>query len=179
MARPELVREASRAFGSSTIVVSIEAIQRSDGGFEAYTDFGRECTGVDAFEWACKAVDLGAGELMVTSIDREGTGKGFELELVRSIAEAVPVPVIACGGAGSIQHVQGVLEQGMADAVCLASILHYHYVTEHRDESGDYSSEGNTEFILSGRGFANIQGVALPEIKSRLAQQGIDCRWVP
>ncbi|MGD8386341.1 MAG: imidazole glycerol phosphate synthase cyclase subunit [Desulfobacteraceae bacterium] len=179
MARPELVREASRAFGSSTIVVSIEAIQRSDGGFEAYTDFGRECTGVDALEWACKAVDLGAGELMVTSIDREGTGKGFELDLIKSIAEAVPVPVIACGGAGSIQHVQDVLAQGMADAVCLASMLHYHYVAEHRDESEDYSSEGNTEFILSGKGFANVQGAALPEIKSRLAQQGTDCRWAP
>lgn len=179
MARPELVREASRTFGSSTIVVSIEAIRRPDGRFEAYTDFGRECTGVDVLEWACQAVNLGAGELMVTSIDQEGTGKGFELELIRSIAEAVPVPVIACGGAGSIQQVQDVLEKGMADAVCLASMLHYHYVAEHRDETGDYSSEGNTEFISSGRGPVHIQGTPLPEIKSRLAQQGTDCRWTP
>ena len=97
--RPELIREAAHQFGSSTIVVSIEAIKNRDGSYEAYTDNGRESTGVDALEWALRAVELGAGELLVTSIDREGMGNGFDLELTRTIAESVPVPVIACGGA--------------------------------------------------------------------------------
>ncbi len=98
---PQLIREASLAFGSSTIVVSIEAMRRPDGSYEAYVDFGREKTGVDAFQWALRATELGAGELVVTSIDREGTGKGFDVELTRKVAEAVPIPVIASGGAGS------------------------------------------------------------------------------
>jgi len=176
LARPGLVREASRAFGSSTVVVSIEAIRKPDGEYEAYTDYGRECTGVNAMDWARKAVDLGAGELMVTSIDREGTGKGFDLELIRSIAEAVPIPVIACGGAGSIQHVQDVLEQGSADAVCLASILHYRVIAKKRELTDDYAGEGNTEFMESGRGFSNIKAAGMDEIKRHLAQNGIDCR---
>ena len=179
LARPELIREAARSFGSSTIVISIEAIRRADGRFEAYTDFGRECTGMDAFEWALRAVDLGAGELMVTSIDREGTGKGFDLDLVRPIAEAVPVPVIACGGAGSVGHIQDVVERGLADAVCLASMLHYDYVATHPTHSGDYAGEGNTDFISSGRGFSPVQGTTIPEIKKHLVQQGADCRCTP
>lgn len=176
LARPELIHEASRAFGSSTILVSIEAIRRSDGGFEAYTDFGRECTGVDALEWACRAVELGAGELMVTSIDREGTGKGFETELVRAVAEAVPVPVIAAGGAGRVEHVQEVLERGLADAVSLASILHYHRVAHQPAEDAADYAEGNTEFMSSGKGCSNVQGTTIPKVKESLAARGIECR---
>src|SRR5262249_22809660 len=96
--RPELIREASNIFGSSTIVISIEAMRKPDGKYEAYVEYGRQSTGVNAVEWAQRAVELGAGELLVTSIDREGTGKGFDLDLTRQIAEAVPVPVIASGG---------------------------------------------------------------------------------
>ncbi len=96
--REELIRDASRTFGSSTIVVSIEAIKHSNGRYEAYADYGREKTGMDAYEWALRAVELGAGELMVTSINQEGTGEGFDLELTEKIADAVPVPVIGGGG---------------------------------------------------------------------------------
>ncbi|MAF20252.1 MAG: imidazole glycerol phosphate synthase subunit HisF, partial [Parcubacteria group bacterium] len=106
--RPELIKEASRKFGSSTIVISIEAIKKSDGYYEAYTDNGREKTGVDVFEWALRVVDLGAGEIMLTSIDQEGTGKGFDLELTKKVSESVPIPVIACGGAGKISHINDV-----------------------------------------------------------------------
>ncbi|MCL0101979.1 HisA/HisF-related TIM barrel protein, partial [Dehalococcoidia bacterium] len=83
--------------------VSIDAIKRSDGTYEAYTDYGREGTGLDAHDWALRAAELGAGELMVTAIDREGTGKGFDLELTRSIAGSTSIPVIACGGGGNSQ----------------------------------------------------------------------------
>ena len=166
--RPELIREASRSFGSSTIVVSIEAIRGPNGSYEAYVDYGRQSTGVDAFEWALRAVELGAGELMVTSINKEGTGQGFDLELIRRIAEAVPIPVIAAGGAGRIDDVYDVIEEGRADAVCLASILHYAFVEKFRATDEDYSQEGNIEFLRRGGGFSKIQGATIPEIKALL-----------
>lgn len=122
--RPELIREASRQFGSQCIVLSIEAKRQPDGHWEAYTDNGRERTGLDAIEWAKRAIDLGAGELLLTSIDREGTKKGFELPLIAGLGPIVGVPVIASGGAGSIDHVAAALGAG-ADAVAVAGLLHY------------------------------------------------------
>lgn len=174
--RPELIREAARTFGSSTIIVSIEAILRPDGTYEAYTDYGRERSGMDAFEWAQRAVELGAGELMVTSINREGTGSGFDVELTRRIADEVSVPVIACGGAGSAQDVFDVIAGGHADAVSLASILHYHYFRAAQYGDGDFSDEGNTRFMKSGRAFSKITPLPLPELKMRLREQGAGCR---
>ena len=173
--RPELVSEAAHRYGSSTIVVAIEAIKMPSGRYEAYTDNGRESTGVDAFEWAVRAVELGAGELLVTSIDREGTGKGFDLELIRTIARAVPVPVIACGGAGQASHVYDVVDQGNADGVCLASVLHYNFIENHYTEE-DYSQEGNTEYLKSRRGLSRIELAEMPEIKEHLINRGIPCR---
>ena len=173
--RPELVREAAECFGSSTIVISIEAIGKPDGRYEAYTDNGREMTGVDAYEWAVRAAELGAGEIMVTSIDREGTGKGFDLDLTRRIAEAVSIPVIACGGAGTIDHVRDVIVNGHADAVCLASILHYSAAGRFGGTDA-VAGEGNTEYLKNPRGFSKIQDASLPEIKDRLLRQDISCR---
>lgn len=173
--RPELVREASRRFGSSTIVVSIEAIQRPDGSYEAYTDNGRERTGAEAFEWAVRAAELGAGEILVTSIDREGTGKGFDLELTRRIAESVSIPVIACGGAGTLSHVHDVIIRGKADAVCVASLLHYNFVRQGGAPDAA-SPEGNVEYLKTRRCFSKIQDAALPEIKKFLARQSVSCR---
>ena len=176
LARPEIVREASRAFGSSTIVVSVEAIRKADGNYEAYVDYGRQKSGVDAIQWALRAVELGAGELMVTSIDREGTGKGFDIDLIRRISETVPVPVVAGGGAGTIQDICGVIDQGRADAVALASILHYNYIKSENSANADYSLEGNTEFLRRGTGNSKIQDVSLLDIKTYLGERGIDCR---
>lgn len=176
IAQPELIREASRAFGSSTIVVSIEAIRLPNGNYEAYVDYGRQRTNVNVFEWALRAVELGAGELMVTCINREGTGKGFDLELTRRVAEAVPVPVIAGGGAGKVEDVFDVIAQGKADAVALASILHYSYIRHYRASDADYTAEGNTEFLRRGATFSKIKDATLSEIKAHLIQQGIDCR---
>lgn len=122
---PPFIREAARAFGSQCVVVGIEAIRQPGGSWEAFTDNGRERTGLDAFDWALRAADLGAGELLVTSVDREGTKKGFDLELTRRIADAVTIPVIASGGAGSVDHVAEVIREGHADAVAVASLLHY------------------------------------------------------
>lgn len=178
VARPELVRDASRAFGSSTILVSIEAIRRPDGSYEAYTDYGRQRSGRDAFEWALQAVELGAGELMVTSIDREGTGAGYDLALTRKIAEAVPVPVIASGGAGCVAHICEVAREGWADAVSLASVLHYNFIRRREYADADFADEGNTEFLKRGATFSKIQDASLFDIKRAMAQAGLDCRMV-
>ncbi len=176
IARPELIREASRSFGSSTIVVSIEAIRRQEGWYEACVDYGRETTGVNAFEWAKRAEDLGAGELMVTSIDRDGTGKGYDLALVRAIADAVTIPVIAGGGAGSVTHITEVIEQGHADAVGVAALLHYDCFARLRHIEADFTSEGNTEFLrLRNAGHAQ-PGASLAIIKTALRDHGLECR---
>ena len=173
---PQLVAEASRRFGSSTILVSIEAIRKPDGSYEAYTDNGREKTGVDALAWAKRLVELGAGEIMVTSIDREGTGHGFDLELTLKVSEAVNIPVIACGGAGKIEHIYDAVHAGKADAVSIASILHYNYI-KHCELEGDFSAEGNIEYLKKGsRGFSRIEDADLADIKEYLLKKGIMCR---
>jgi cyclase len=124
VARPELIREIAGRFGSQCMVLSIEAKQ--DGPrWEAYTDNGREHTGLDAVEWASRGAELGAGEILLTSVDREGTRSGFDLELVHAVATAVDIPVIASGGMGTIEHVVDVVERGAADAVAIADALHY------------------------------------------------------
>jgi cyclase len=175
--RPEIIREASKMFGSSTIVVSIEAIKKPDGSYEAYTDNGRQETGVNPFEWAAHMAEIGAGEIMLTSINREGTGEGYDLELTRKIAESVPIPVIACGGAGTLNNVYDVINLGKADAVSMASILHYNFVKESGAD-GDFSSEGNIEYLKSRREFSKIQTTTIPEIKAHLIKNGIQCRFL-
>ncbi|MCS7166163.1 MAG: imidazole glycerol phosphate synthase cyclase subunit [Gemmatales bacterium] len=175
--RPELIREAAKAFGSSTIVVSIEAIRQKDGSYKCYTDCGRQETGLDALEWAIRAAELGAGEILITSVDREGTGRGFDIELTRIIAEAVSVPVIACGGAGCVEHVYEVITQGKAQAVCIASLLHYNYVKKFPPNPEDFQEEGNLEFIKKRMQWNRIQDTDLEELKKYLVSRGVDCRW--
>jgi len=175
---PELITQAANRFGSSTILVSIEAIKKSDGSYEAYTDNGREKTGVNVFEWAIRVEELGAGEIMITSIDKEGTGQGFDLELVRKIAESVRIPVIASGGAGSMEHVKNVITEGRADAVSIASILHYAYIKSHIEDQKNFSGEGNTEFLKNNGISSKIQDTSIPEIKKYLTDYGIKCRYL-
>lgn len=173
---PDLISEASRIFGSSTIVIAIEAIKKSDGSYEAYTDNGREKTGIDVFEWAIRVAELGAGEIMLTSIDREGTGNGFNLELTAKISESVPTPVIAHGGPGKVSDICDIITKGKADAVSIASMLHYNFIKHHKFDD-DFSSEGNIEFLKSKKGFLKIQDITLPEIKKYLTQRNIECRY--
>lgn len=173
---PQLIREASRAFGSSTIIVSLEASLQPDGTYEAYTDYGRERSRVDVFDWARRAVDLGAGELMITSIDCEGTGRGFDIELTQKIVESVTVPVIACGGAGCVDHIHKVIVEGGAHAVSVASILHYSFVKQQSQFNCDFEAEGNTVFLRQRREFSKIQDCEISEIKQYLTSHGIGCR---
>lgn len=122
---PEFVREAAERFGSQCIVVAIDAKQVAEGRWEIFTHGGRKPTGIDAVEWAKKMADLGAGEILLTSMDRDGTKNGFDLALTRAVADAVPVPVIASGGVGNLQHLADGVLQGGADAVLAASIFHF------------------------------------------------------
>jgi len=126
---PEFVREAADKFGSQCIVVAIDAKKVSQAGevdrWEIFTHGGRKETGIDAIEWAKKMVDYGAGEILLTSMDRDGTREGFDLDLTRAISEAVTVPVIASGGVGNLQHLADGVTQGKADAVLAASIFHF------------------------------------------------------
>jgi len=124
LANPRLVREAAERFGSQCIVVAIDA-RREDGRFGVYTHGGRRPAGRDAVAWAHEAEQLGAGEILLTSMDRDGTGAGYDLELTRAISESVSVPVIASGGAGSLDHLYEGLAVGRADAVLAASIFHF------------------------------------------------------
>lgn len=173
---PELIKEAAKTFGSSTIVVSIEAMKQANGSFLAYTDNGREYTGVDVFEWAVRVAELGAGEILLTSIDQEGTGFGYNIELVKKVAEAVSIPVIACGGAGKLQHLNDIVMQGKADAVSLSSILHYDFIKNYKYDA-DYSLEGNIEYLKSSRSFSKIELSNLKQIKAFLSKEGIACRY--
>jgi cyclase len=134
--RPELVGEAARAFGSQCIVVAIDARREgpSDNGgrWGVYTHGGRRRAGRDAIEWARRVTELGAGEILLTSMDRDGTGEGYDLELTRAVSEAVSVPVIASGGAGTLEHLREGVTEGKADAVLVASLFHFgrHTVAE-------------------------------------------------
>ncbi|HEY8085713.1 MAG TPA: imidazole glycerol phosphate synthase subunit HisF [Methylophilaceae bacterium] len=121
---PQLVADASSRFGSQCIVVAIDA-KRVGDHWEVFTHGGRKTTGLDAVEWACKMVKLGAGELLLTSMDRDGTKTGFDLALTRTISDAVEVPIIASGGVGNLDHLVDGVVQGGADAVLAASIFHY------------------------------------------------------
>jgi cyclase len=122
---PQLVADASAKVGSQCIVVAIDAKQTSPGKWEVFTHGGRKNVGLDAIDWARRVAELGAGEILLTSMDRDGTKNGFDLELTRRVAEAVAIPVIASGGVGNLQHLADGVQQGKADAVLAASIFHY------------------------------------------------------
>jgi cyclase len=125
--RPELISELADVFGAQAVVLAIDARRRTDGadGYEVFVSGGRTPTGRDAVEWAREGVERGAGEILLTSMDRDGTEDGYELALTRAVADAVEVPVIASGGAGKLDHLVDAVEKGRADAVLCASIFHY------------------------------------------------------
>ena len=123
--RPELISEAADKFGSQCVVVAIDAKRREDGGWNIYKHGGRLDTGIDALTWAKKVEELGAGEILLTSMDCDGTKAGYDIELTRAVADAVSIPVIASGGAGTLEHFYDALTEGGADAALAASLFHY------------------------------------------------------
>jgi cyclase len=145
---PELVRRASDAFGSQAIVVAVDARRRPDrpGNWEVFTHGGRKPTDIDAVAWCARMAELGAGEILLTSMDRDGTRDGFDLELTRAVADRVPIPVIASGGVGNLEHLYQGVAQGGADAVLAASIFHF----------GEYT-------VGQARGYLRERGVPVRE----------------
>ena len=176
---PALIKEGAKTFGSQCIVISIQA-KRIDETYRVFTDNGREMSDRLVLDWVKEAVDLGAGEILLTSIDREGTGTGFDIELLEKIAGDVPVPVIACGGCGTRNHARDAVETGKADAICASSIFHYHYLGRNINE-GEFREEGNIEFIKRNRDGVEfmsnrIKPVGIAGMKSALSGYGIPCR---
>ncbi|ODT62563.1 MAG: imidazole glycerol phosphate synthase subunit HisF, partial [Nitrosomonadales bacterium SCN 54-20] len=142
---PQLVAEAAGRYGSQCIVVAIDA-KRAGQGWEVFTHGGRRPTGLDAIEWARKMQSLGAGEILLTSMDRDGTRDGFDLALTRAVSDAVDVPVIASGGVGNLQHLVEGIEEGHADAVLAASVFHYGEYTVR--QAKEYMSQHGIEVRL-------------------------------
>ncbi len=135
---PGFVKDAAKKFGSQCIVVAIDARSDGKGGWEVYTHGGREPTGIDAVEWAGKMENLGAGEILITSMDKDGTKDGYDLLLTKAVSRKVKIPVIASGGAGNIEHLFEGIKEGEADAVLVASIFHY----------GEYTIEETKEYLI-------------------------------
>lgn len=173
---PNIIKEAAKKFGSSTIAISIEAIMQPNGEYFIFTDNGREYTGIEALTWAKKVENLGAGEIILTSINNEGTGLGFDVNLIRTIAKNVSIPVVAHGGAGKLEHVLEAIKDGGADAVCLSSMLHYQYLIENNIHTKSFI-EGNLEFIKSGNSFSKVKPYEVKQIKGFLIKNNIECRY--
>ncbi len=136
---PGFVKDAAEKFGSQCIVVAIDARSNGEGGWEVYTHGGREPTGIDAVEWAGKMEGLGAGEILLTSMDKDGTKDGYDLLLTKAVSRKVKIPVIASGGAGNIEHLFDGIKEGEADAVLVASIFHY----------GEYTIEETKDYLIN------------------------------
>ena len=172
---PDFIKQAANKYGSSTIVVAIEAIKQPGGEYFAFIDNGREFTGIEVVKWAQQVAELGAGEIVITSVDKEGTGTGFDIELTKKVAQAVTIPVIAHGGAGSVHDFREVIIEGKADAVAAASVIHYGFIQQHRADFTNIT-EGNTAFLESGRMFSKINPCDLGQIKLHFLENKIRCR---
>ena len=186
---PSLIERAAKKFGSQCIVLSIEAKRRTANKYEAWTDYGRQPTGVDVFEWALQAENLGAGEIYLSSVDRDGSGEGYDLELINEVSLKASIPVIASSGAGSLEDVSKAVLQGKAEAVSAASVFHYHYFDKFLDElegseegelrMGRQEDLGNIEFIKEGYGGFNaiqVDPFSVRSAKEELKKRGVAVR---
>lgn len=184
VSNPRLIQEAVKALGSQCIVGSMEIFRQDNGAAEVWVDYGRERTHLDALQWARTLVDLGVGELMITSIRRDGTGTGFDVELIKRITEMVPVPVIASGGAGNVDHVVDVVEQTGASAVALGSMFHYYYAAmpQQHDKSlrmGKSVDTGSMDFLCDGYGGFRkvpVTPISIPHLRQSMREKGITVR---
>jgi len=172
--RPSFISQAANAFGSSTIAIIIEAIKQPDGRYFAFTDNGREATGKEVVAWAEEAVAQGAGEIILVSVDREGTGEGYDINLIKQVTTAMTVPVVADGGAKDNTDIAQAILQGGVQAVAMSSILHYGY-SSHFTQENDYN-EGVIDFIKQGKTNSKINPTTIRDIKAHLLKQGIVCR---
>lgn len=173
---PEFIREASLEFGSSTICIALEINQQSNGEYLCYTDNGREYTGINALEWAKKAEALGAGELIITSINKDGTKKGMDTSLIEKISNNASIPIIAHGGLGDELHAVESVKAG-ADAICTATALHYFCIDEIIKSLEFSGSEGNLEYLRSQLTGVPKSTITINSLKEYLKKEGEECRF--
>lgn len=185
--RPALIKEASKEFGSQCIVVSIEAYLMADNEHYVWTDYGREVTQLKAIDWARQVEDLGAGEILLSAIHRDGRGNGYEIDLIKEIRNSVSIPVIASCGAGKLDHFREVVQVGEADAICAASCFHYQYAIEKINKEtnqnsnkglrlGKHIDEGNADFLNFGYGgerSITVDRLSIAEVKNYLTENNI------
>lgn len=186
---PNFISEAAKIFGSQCIVGSIEAFRKKNGKYEVWVDYGRQTTNLDAIEWAQQVESLGAGEILLTSINHDGMGTGYDLELMKKVSSYVDIPVIACGGAGKKEDFSQVVKEGGADAVAAASVFHYNYATpkdkpfmsysEARLRMGEHIDSGNIDFLNHGYGRMRaimVEPVSIRDVKLNMLESGIVVR---
>ena len=173
---PNFINETAYFFGSSTVVISIEAIQHSDGSYQAYTDNGREPTGIDVLDWAKEVEQRGAGEIMLTSVDRDGTGTGFDINLIKMVRENVNISVIGHGGASNVGHLIEAIENGRADALAISSMLHYSTLKTKMLSEKEFKEEGNIDFLKENTNFNVFGSHKLIDIKKILSMNDIPLR---
>jgi len=171
----ELITKASKIFGKSTIVVAIEAIRQSDGTYEAFTDNGRNRTGRDVVSWIIEIEKLGAGEIILTSVDKEGTGEGLDLNLIQQVSSLINIPLVVHGGIGKSEHLLDINKKLNIRGVAIASLFHYEYIKKNRGIKG-FESEGNIEFLRSNRLFNRVNPISLQDLKNTLLLNNINCR---
>ncbi len=172
---PSLIDKAAKKFGSSTIVIAIETAKSDQDRYLAYTDNGREFTGIETFKWSKEVESRGAGEILLTSIDRDGTGEGFDEKLIYNISKNLKIPLIAHGGAGNIKHVADVIKKGNADAVALASIMHYNSFNLIKKKSV-ILKEGNIDFLSKNAKFKSFEKLTMKILKRNLMKNKIFVR---
>jgi cyclase len=186
---PMLLKEASDIFGSQSIVASLEVFQRKNGNYEIWCDYGRQPTGLDAFEWAQKVVEMGVGEIYLTSINKDGVGLGYDLELTKKISDLVSVPVVACSGAGNVDHVKEVIEECGVSAISAASLFHYKYIKKIEGPTLNFHEEalrmgaqvdsGNIDFLNHGYGGQQaimVTPASINEVKNSLKEHSLNIR---
>ena len=168
-----LTNELSQKFGSSTIALALEVIKKSNGKYYAFVDNGREETGLEAVQWVKKAEELGVGEILITSVDRDGTSEGYDLELLEKIRESVNVPLIAHGGASDFENIKDALSY--VDAIAIASAFHYGSYKDFNNEESQ-RKEGNFSFLDSKNIFNKVRTFSIKELKEYLNDNNIPHR---
>ena len=172
---PEFINEAANNFGSSTIAINIEVIKNEDGKYYAYIDNGREATGKLLDKWVLEVQERGAGEIIIVSVDRDGTSIGFDLGIIKILKNKIQIPTILNGGIGKEQDILEVLKNYKADGIALASLLHYNYFNFLRKKFSNLN-EGNSSFLFSNKKFKNFQDTNIIKIKKFLNNNKINIR---
>jgi cyclase len=172
---PNFIYEAANKFGSSTIVVAIEAIRQSNGDYHCFIDNGREETGVEVKYWAKEVQKLGAGELIITSVDKEGTKEGLDIELISEISKDISIPIIVHGGVGKLVDIKNGIDAG-ADGVAIASLLHYSIFKSFKTSENVSDAEGNLSFLNSINKNRLSNAITIEDIKNFLIDNNISCR---